>query len=389
MHILTIKRNSYPASLAATTKKAFAAVTIMLSMLMSAQTLRAMPQHSDMADAPGKVGYRTIVRVDSVTVNAPAGTAPRLPYQLMVEYSDGSRELRQVRWRNSSEAAEREQADISINPVGSTYTVKGFILGDNTTPDGYPVYAEVTVVDGAYDTPSPDPSAQPLPLDKVKVTGDNRLTSNRDLAIDHLLSLDVTQQLYNYRDTYGLPTDGYTVSDGWDSPTTKLKGHGSGHYMSAMAFAYACCEDRDKREALRRNIARMVDELRECQERTFVWCDSLGRYWEARDFAPEEELRHMQGTWKDFDRYKTQYNKYGYGYLNAIPAQHAALIEMYRAYNNNSWVWAPYYSIHKQLAGLIDIATYVDDDRIADKALLIAKDMGLWVWNRMHYRTYV
>ena len=73
MHILTIKRNSYPASLAATTKKAFAAVTIMLSMLMSAQTLRAMPQHSDMADAPGKVGYRTIVRVDSVTVNAPAG----------------------------------------------------------------------------------------------------------------------------------------------------------------------------------------------------------------------------------------------------------------------------------------------------------------------------
>ena len=285
MHILTIKRNPYPASLAATTMKAFAAVTIMLSMLMSAQTLRAMPQHDDMADAPGKVGYRTIVRVDSVTVNAPAGTAPRLPYQLMVEYSDGSRELRQVRWRNSSEAAEREQADISINPVGSTYTVKGFILGDNTTPDGYPVYAEVTVVDGVYDTPSPEPSAQPLPLNKVKVTGDNRLTSNRELAIDHLLSLDVTQQLYNYRDTYGLPTDGYTVSDGWDSPTTKLKGHGSGHYMSAMAFAYACCEDRDKREALRHNIARMVNELRECQERTFVWCDSLGRYWEARDFA--------------------------------------------------------------------------------------------------------
>ena len=206
MHILTIKRNPYPASLAATSKKTFAADTIMLSMLMSAQTLRAMPQHGDMADAPGKVGYRTIVRVDSVTVNAPAGTAPRLPYQVMVEYSDGSRELRQVRWRNSSEAAEREQADISINPVGSTYTVKGFILGDNTTPDGYPVYAEVTVVDGVYDTPSPEPSAQPLPLNKVKVTGDNRLTSNRELAIDHLLSLDVTQQLYNYRDTYGLPT---------------------------------------------------------------------------------------------------------------------------------------------------------------------------------------
>ena len=62
---------------------------------------------------------------------------------------------------------------------------------------------------------------------------------------------------------------------------------------------------------------------------------------------------------------------------------------MYRAYNNESWVWAPYYSVHKQLAGLIDIATYIDDKDVAAKALLIAKDMGLWVWNRLHYRTFV
>lgn len=47
------------------------------------------------------------------------------------------------------------------------------------------------------------------------------------------------------------------------------------------------------------------------------------------------------------------------------------------------------YLLHKELAGLIDIATLFDDKEIAAKALLIAKDMGLWVWNRMHYRTYV
>ena len=52
-------------------------------------------------------------------------------------------------------------------------------------------------------------------------------------------------------------------------------------------------------------------------------------------------------------------------------------------------MWAPYYSVHKQLAGLIDIATYIDDKATAAKALLIAKDMGLWVWNRLHYRTFV
>ena len=97
----------------------------------------------------------------------------------------------------------------------------------------------------------------------------------------------------------------------------------------------------------------------------------------------------MEGNWKAFDEYKKDYRHYGYGYLNAIPAAHPALIECYRAYNNEDWVWAPYYTIHKQLAGLIDIANNIDDKAIAEKALLIAKDMGLWVWNRMHYRTYV
>ena len=333
--------------------------------------------------------YRYIKSVEPVRVTVPVGNAPRLPYQLWVQYSDGKGEYRQVKWFNASEATEKAEANPAINPIGNIYKVRGTIIGDNSTPNGYPVLAEVTVTDGAYAVPSNIPVAETLPLDQVSVDGDNRLTWNRDLDIDQLISLPVKQQLYNYRDTYGLSTDGYPEADGWDSPTTKLKGHGSGHYMSAMAFAFASCQDKTKKAILKKNIIEMVDGLRECQERTFVWNKQLGRYWEARDFAPEEELKQMQGTWTDFDRYKKECQKYGYGYLNAIPAQHCALIEMYRAYNNESWVWAPYYSVHKQLAGLIDIATYIDDKTTAAKALLIAKDMGLWVWNRLHYRTYV
>ncbi len=334
-------------------------------------------------------GERPIAKVESVKVDAPVGTAPRLPFQVWVTYSDGTAEWRQVRWMNSGLATEQKEADASLNPVGTTYQVKGFVVGDNTTPKGYPVVADVTVVAEAWQVPSNKPVAATLPLDKVSLNGQNRLTWNRNLDIDQLLSLDVKQQLYNYRDTYGLPTDGYPEADGWDSPTTKLKGHGSGHYMSAMAMAYASCQDAAKKARLKENIAFMVDELRKCQERTFVYDEKLGRYWEARDFAPEEELKDMKGSWEDFDRYKKDYAHYGYGYLNAIPAQHCALIEMYRAYNNEQWVWAPYYSVHKQLAGLIDIATYVDDKTVARKALQIAKDMGLWVWNRLHYRTFV
>lgn len=329
---------------------------------------------------------KVITDVEKVVVASPVGCAPRLPYQVWVTYSDNTHAYRQIKWSNSALTTEREQATY---PVGKQYTVIGYIIGDNTTSEGYPVEAQVTVVDQSWSVPSAKPIAEPLPMDQVVINGDNRLTSNRELAIKTILSWDVSQQLYNYRDTYGLSTEGYTPSDGWDSPTTKLKGHGSGHYMSALAFAFASATDPEQKSALRRNIARMVNELRECQERTFVWNEELGRYWEARDFAPEEELSQMKGTWAAFDEHKKEYEKYGYGYLNAIPAHHPALIEMYRGYDNNNWVWAPYYSIHKQLAGLIDIATYVDDKALADKALLIAKDMGLWIWNRLHYRTFV
>lgn len=332
--------------------------------------------------------YRTISKVEAILVDCPEGTAPRLPNLVWVTYSDGYSEYRQVRWANAPLADEQAEADAQKHPAGSQYEIGGFVIGDETTDNGYPVKAQIKVVAEGYQAPEKE-VAHTFSLADVSIDGDNRLTHNRDEALREICSWDVTQQLYNYRDTYGLSTEGYTKSDGWDSPDTKLKGHGSGHYMSAIAQAYAVATNSEQKAILRKNITRMVNELRECQEKTFVYNKELKRNWEARDFAPEAELREMKGTWDAFDEYKKHPELYGYGYINAIPAQHCALIEMYRAYNNSDWVWAPYYSVHKQLAGLIDIATYFDDKEICDKALLIAKDMGLWVWNRMHYRTYV
>ena len=332
--------------------------------------------------------YRTISKVEAISVDCPVGTAPRLPNLVWVTYSDGYSEYRQVRWANAPLADEQAEADAQKHPAGSQYEIGGFVIGDETTDNGYPVKAQIKVVAEGYQTPEKE-VAHTFSLADVSIDGDNRLTHNRDEALREICSWDVTQQLYNYRDTYGLSTEGYTKSDGWDSPDTKLKGHGSGHYMSAIAQAYAVATNPEQKAILRKNITRMVNELRECQEKTFVYNKELKRNWEARDFAPEAELREMKGTWAAFDEYKKHPELYGYGYINAIPAQHCALIEMYRAYNNSDWVWAPYYSVHKQLAGLIDITTYFDDKEICDKALLIAKDLGLWVWNRMHYRTYV
>ena len=162
--------------------------------------------------------YRTIFKVAAVAVDCPEGTAPRLPNLVWVTYSDGYSEYR--------------------HPAGSQYEIGGFVIGDETTDNGYSVKAQVKVVAGGYQTPEKE-VAHTFSLADVSIDGDNRLTHNRDEAIREICSWDVTQQLYNYRDTYGLSTEGYTKSDGWDSPDTKLKGHGSGHYMSAIAQAYA------------------------------------------------------------------------------------------------------------------------------------------------------
>ena len=157
---------------------------------------------------------RYITKVEAVSVTTPVGNVPRLPYQLWVTYSDGGGEYRQVKWMNTSEAIEKAEADPTMNPVGTEYKVRGFVIGDNTTSNGYPVSAEVKVVDkGQWKVSSNIPVAEPLPLDKVSIDGKNRLSWNRDLDIDQLISMPVKQQLYNYRDTYGLSTDGYPEAD--------------------------------------------------------------------------------------------------------------------------------------------------------------------------------
>ena len=225
-------------------------------------------------------------------LTAEEGTVPMLPAALW----DG-KEWRQVRWNNS--ARETEEAEAAMK-AGSKYEVEGTLLGSGKT-----VKAHILVT-APKENALPQIKARPLPLKSVRLTGDNILTRNRDRDIAMLLSMDVSQQLYNYHDTYGLTTEGMTVADGWDSPTTKLKGHGTGHWLSALALAYdATCDEAHKaqHEALLERMRLMVDELRRCQERTFVWSDSLGRYFEARDLLPGETLTKAKGTWAAFDDY--------------------------------------------------------------------------------------
>ena len=112
---------------------------------------------------------RTIASVPEITVQAPQGTAPVLPWQVWVNYADGTGEWRQVKWTNTLRETEEEEAGL---PAGETYTVKGYVIGDNSAENGYPLEAQVTVV--AEKPKAPNIAAQPLPLGDVRLIGNNR-----------------------------------------------------------------------------------------------------------------------------------------------------------------------------------------------------------------------
>ena len=123
--------------------------------------------------------YRTISKVEAISEDCPVGTAPRLPNLVWVTYSDGYSEYRQVRWANAPLADEQAEADAQKHPAGSQYEIGGFVIGDETTDNGYPVKAQIKVVAEGYQTPEKE-VAHTFSLADVSIDGDNRLTHNRD-----------------------------------------------------------------------------------------------------------------------------------------------------------------------------------------------------------------
>src|SRR4029453_12140623 len=75
----------------------------------------------------------------------------------------------------------------------------------------------------------PDTRGRPTPFIR------NRAKFTRGLAAS-----SPDNFLYNFRDAFGQPQPaGATQLEGWDNQTTRLRGHASGHYLSAIAQAYA------------------------------------------------------------------------------------------------------------------------------------------------------
>lgn len=131
--------------------------------------------------------------------------------------------------------------------------------------------------------------------------------------LEYLFMLDSDSLLWNFRKTAGLPTPGtpYNATGSWESAVGELRGHFVGHYLSASAKMWASTHN----DTLKDKMSAIVSSLSLCQK------------------------------------------KIGTGYLSAFPTEQFDRFEAYKP------VWAPYYTIHKILAGLLDQYTFAGSDQ--------------------------
>ena len=167
--------------------------------------------------------------------------------------------------------------------------------------------------------------AEPFPLEHVRLLqGPFKDALENDRK--YLRSLSVDRLLHNFRVNAGLPSKARPLG-GWEAPTCELRGHFTGHYMSACAMAYASTRD----DGLRRRAMDVVAGLAKCQQ-------TLGKS----------------------------------GYLSAFPESFFDRLE------SGKDVWAPWYTLHKIGAGLLDVYRYCGDTLALD----VLVRMAAWVQQR-------
>ena len=162
--------------------------------------------------------------------------------------------------------------------------------------------------------------AQPFPLSDVRLL-DGPFKHAQELDQKYLLSLDVDRLLYPFRINAGLPS-GARPYGGWEEPKSEVRGHFVGHYLSACALMYASTGD----ERLKQKGQALVEGFALCQA------------------------------------------KFPSGYLSAYPEEFFDRVE------KRQQVWAPYYTLHKIFAGLLDMYVLCGDQQALD----VARKFGDW-----------
>jgi uncharacterized protein len=175
-------------------------------------------------------------------------------------------------------------------------------------------------------------TVEPFPLPEVRLLdGPFRDAMLRDQK--YLLSLDPDRLLHTFRLNIGLPSSAQPLG-GWEEPKCELRGHSLGHYLSALSLMYASTGDAQ----FKQRVDYIVGELAKCQRQS-----------PAAGFHA--------------------------GYLSAFPESFIDRVEQGRP------VWAPWYTLHKIMAGLLDAYQYCGDQQ----ALTVLTNMADWVQFRVDH----
>jgi uncharacterized protein len=166
--------------------------------------------------------------------------------------------------------------------------------------------------------PNDQIAVHPFDLSQVRLMdGPFKQAMERDRA--YLQGLELDRLLHTFRLNAGLPTVAQPLG-GWEGPTVELRGHFIGHYLSACALMYAAADDR----GLKIKGDTLVAELAKCQ-------DALGN-----------------------------------GFLSAFPESFIDRVE------SGKGVWAPWYTLHKIMAGLLDMYTLTGNRQALDMLVKFA-----------------
>lgn len=351
--------------------------TIRRNALAAAQPARGRPTPPEMstADIPRESPLASrLVAVPDVNVETIVGTLPRLPPTVPATFAGGATGEVRVIWPSPIDTAE-------VRKPG-TYTVPGRVPGTRFEPKAT-VIVKVRV--GTF-TP-PDRLVEAFPLDRVVLDRDSRgrdtpFIRNRDKFIRGLAASNPDSFLYNFRETFGEPQPaGATPLEGWDDQTTRLRGHASGHYMSAIAQAYAST---GYDPALQANFLQkmnyVVDTLYAMSRKSGRPAQEGGPSVEDPTAVPVGPGRKSYDSNLRAGAIRTDYWNWGIGFISAYPPDQFIMLERGATYGTqDSQIWAPYYTLHKILAGLLDTYELTGNK----KALEIARGMGAWVHARL------
>jgi DUF1680 family protein len=313
--------------------------------------------------------------VPDIKAETVAGQVPRLPYTVPAIYRNKAKgpDVRVI-WPSPTDN------DQFIKP--GTTTVTGNVPGTSFQPK-----AAVTVKEASKTAPVPKRLVEAFPLGQVVLDRDTKgrdtqFIKNRDKFIRGLAGSDPDSFLYNFRDAFGQKQpEGVKPLGGWDSQTTRLRGHASGHYMSAIAQAYA---GTTYDEALRANFLGkmnyLIDTLYDLSRRSGRPAQEGGSFNADPTKVPPGPGREGYDSNLRADAIRTDYWNWGRGFISAYPPDQFIMLEQGATYGTqDTQVWAPYYTLHKIMAGLLDCYEVGGNP----KALEIAKDMGAWAYARL------